>query len=141
MNRWNVGSRKDALRAIRAGVKYQVLMFLPIGLLLAVLASQVSIIVLGKPNAGAASIVLPLAVGGFLWQVCLLAHKPLEILCQTTRMLMAILVALAINVGGNWLLVPRYGYRASAYLTVASSAVYLLLLLVLTPMEELRRAP
>src|SRR5207245_8672867 len=78
--------------------------------------------------------------GGFLWQVCLLAHKPLEILCQTKRMLAGILAALAVNVAGNWLLVPRYGYRASAYLTVASSAVYLLLLLVLTPMEELRRA-
>src|SRR5947209_6809181 len=140
MNRWNAGSRKHALHAIRTGMKYQVLMFIPIGLSLAVLAPWVSRLVLGKENAGAAGIVLPLAAGGFLWQVCLLSHKPLEILCQTKRMLAGILVALAINVGGNWLLVPRYGYRASAYLTVASSAVYLLLLLVLPPMEELRKA-
>src|SRR5712692_7639031 len=140
MNRWNSGSRKHALAAIRSGVKYQVLMFIPIGIALAVLAPWVSRLVLGKENAGAAGIVLPLAVGGFLWQVCLLGHKPLEILCQTRRMLADIAVALAINVSANWLLFPRYGYRASAYLTVASSAVYLLLLLVLTPMEELRRA-
>jgi O-antigen/teichoic acid export membrane protein len=107
---------------------------------LAALAPWVSHLVLGKQNAGAAGIVIPLAVGGLLWQVCLLAHKPLEILCRTTRMLTGILVALAINVAGNWLLVPRYGYRASAYLTVASSAAYLLLLFGLTPMEELRTA-
>ncbi len=140
MNRWNEGHRKHALQAIRIGVKYQLLMFVPIGLSLAVLAPWVSRLVLGKANVGAAEIVLPLAVGGLLWQVCLLSHKPLEILCQTKRMLAGILVALAINVGGNLLLVPRYGYRASAYLTVVSSSAYLLMLLVLTPMEELRRS-
>jgi len=55
-------------------------------------------------------------------------------------MLAGILAALSINVAGNWLLVPKYGFRASAYLTVASSATYLLLLFVLTPMRELRDA-
>ena len=140
MNRWNAGSRGDAIRAIRTGIKVQALLFIPIGLSLALLATWVSRLVLGKPDAEAAGIVLPLAVGGFLWQVCLLSHKPLEILCKTKRMLAGILVALVVNVAGNWLLVPRYGYRASAYLTVASAAAYLLSLLVLTPMKDLRRA-
>mgnify|MGYP001298868624 CR=1 FL=1 len=139
MNYWNAGNHKHALHAIRSGMKYQVLMFIPIGTCLAVLAPWVSRVVLGKVNAGAAGIVLPLAVGGFLWQVCLLSHKPLEILCQTRRMLVGVLVALAINVAGNWLLVPRYGYRAPAFLTVASSAGYLLLVFVLTSTEVLRR--
>jgi len=140
MNHWNAGNHKHALHAIRSGVKYQVLMFIPIGICLAVLAPWVSRLVLGKANAGASGIVLPLAVGGFLWQVCLLSHKPLEILCKTRRMLAGILVALAINVAGNRLFVPRYGYRASAFLTVASSAGYLLLVFVLTSTEVLRRA-
>src|SRR5207247_9559928 len=96
------------------GLKYQVLMFLPIGVCLRDAALLVPRLILRKVNLQAAGIVLPLAVGCFLWQVCLLAHKPLEILCQTKRMLAGILAALAINVAGNWLLVPRYGYRASA---------------------------
>jgi O-antigen/teichoic acid export membrane protein len=140
MNRWNAGNRKQALRAIRVGVSYQLLMFVPMGLSLAVLGPWVARMVLGKANAEAAGIVVPLAVGGFLWQVCMLAHKPLEILCQTKRMLAGILVAFAVNVTGNWLLVPSYGYRASAYLTVASSIAYLLLLLAMTPMNEFRAA-
>jgi O-antigen/teichoic acid export membrane protein len=140
MNRWNAGNRKQALRAIRVGVQYQLLMFIPIGACLTVLAPLVSRVVLGKASAGAAELVFPLAVGGFLWQVCLLAHKPLEILCQTRRMLASILVALTINVLGNWMLIPKYGYRASAYLTVASSAAYLLILFALTPGEELHSA-
>ena len=138
MNRWNVGSRKSALQAIRGGIKYQLLTFIPIAIGLAVLAPWVSQLVLGKANSGAEGIVLPLAIGGFLWQVCLLAHKPLEILCQTRLMLGGIAVALAVNVAGNWLLVPRYGYRASAYLTVASSALYLASLLILTPLQDFR---
>lgn len=140
MNRWNAGGRRGAVIAIRAGLKYQVLAFAPIGVLLAIFAPWVSRLVLGHANPRAAAIVLPLALGGFLWQVCLLAHKPLEILFQTKRMLAAIVVALATSVAGNWLLVPGYGYRASAYLTVASPVAYLMLLLALTPMKELRKA-
>jgi len=140
MNRWNSGDRRHALKAIRVGLKYQVLIFIPLGACMAILAPLVSQVVLGKPSVGAEELVLPLAVGGFLWQVCALAHKPLELLCQTRRMLGGILVALAINVAGNWLLVPTYGYRASACLTIASSIGYLLLLIVLTPMNEFRAA-
>jgi O-antigen/teichoic acid export membrane protein len=140
MNRWNEGNAKSALAALRAGVKYQVLLFLPIALGFGLFAPSITRFVLGKATPRAASIVLPLAASGFLWQLCLLAHKPLEILCLTRRMLAGMLVALAVNVGGNWLLIPRFGYQAAAYLSVASSATYLLLLLVLTPLRELRRA-
>jgi len=140
MNRWNAGNRKHALQAIRAGVRYQFLMFVPIGIAMAVFAPWISRLVLGKPNAGAEGIVLPLAAGGLLWQVCLLAHKPLEVLCQTKRMLVGIAASLAVNVAGNWLLVPTYGYRASAYLMVASASAYLILLSVLTPGREFRDA-
>ena len=55
-------------------------------------------------------------------------------------MLVGIVCSLAINVSGNWLLVPRYGYRASAYLTIASALAYLLTLSILTPLEELRES-
>jgi O-antigen/teichoic acid export membrane protein len=141
MNFWNTGKRAEALRAIRSGVLYQGLMFPPVAACLILIGPWLSRFVLGKVEPGATSIVLPLAVGGFLWQVCLLSHKPLEILCQTKRMLGGILLALAINVAGNWLLVPRYGIQASAYLTVASSAAYLLTVFVLTPMRELSSNP
>jgi len=140
MSRWNAGDAQSALSALRVGVKYQVLLFLPIALSFGIFASWMSRFVLGKDTPQAASIVLPLAASGFLWQLCLLAHKPLEILCLTKRMLAGMLVALTVNIAGNWLLIPKFGYRASAYLSVASSATYLLMLFVLTPIQELRRA-
>jgi O-antigen/teichoic acid export membrane protein len=140
MKLWNSGKRGEAVRAIRSGVIYQLLLFIPVGIGFYFLAPFVTRLVLGSQNAAGSALVLPLAVGGFLWQVCLLSHKPLEILCQTKRMLVGIACSLAINVSGNWLLVPRYGYRAAAYLTIASALAYLLMLSILTPLEELRES-
>jgi len=140
MNLWNSGNRADALRAIRSGVIYQLLLFIPIAVGLFSLSPLMTRLVLGRQNPVATALVLPLTMGGFLWQVCLLSHKPLELLCQTKRMLGGIVLALAINIGGNWLLVPRYGYRAAAYLTIASASAYLLMLSILTPLEELRKS-
>jgi O-antigen/teichoic acid export membrane protein len=55
-------------------------------------------------------------------------------------MLVGGLIALAINIAGNYLLVPRFGYQASAYLSVASSLAYLLMLCVLIPRESFQDA-
>ena len=133
MDRWNAGRPHHALHAIRSGVKYQLLMFVPIGAVLVGIAPWVSRMVLGRPIPQAAEIVLPLAISGFLWQMSLLAHKPLEILCETKRMLAGMSAGLAANLLGNRLLIPIYGYKAAAYLAVVSSLTYLLSILVLTP--------
>jgi len=140
MHHWNTGSRHLTRRIISQAIKFESFLFLPVAALLFLGAGWASRLVLGRGNPEAASIVLPLAIGGFLWQLALLAHKPLEILCQTKRILAGGLVALVINVAGNYFLVPRLGYRAAAYLSVASSFMYLMMLFVLTPRESLQRA-
>jgi O-antigen/teichoic acid export membrane protein len=140
MHNWNTGSRHLTRRIISQAIKFESLLFLPVAAVLFLGAGWASRLVLGHGNPEAASIVLPLAIGGFLWQLALLAHKPLEILCQTKRMLAGGLVALAVNVVGNYFLVPRFGYRAAAYLSVASSLIYLLMLLVLIPRETFQEA-
>ncbi|HEV3079911.1 MAG TPA: lipopolysaccharide biosynthesis protein, partial [Gemmataceae bacterium] len=111
MHNWNTGSRHLTRRIISQAIKFESLLFLPVAAVLFLGAGWASRLVLGHGNPEAASIVLPLAIGGFLWQLALLAHKPLEILCQTKRMLAGGLVALAVNVVGNYFLVPRFGYR------------------------------
>jgi O-antigen/teichoic acid export membrane protein len=140
MHHWNTGSRNLTQRILSQAIKFESLLFLPVAAGLFFGASWASRLVLGRENPEAASIVLPLAIGGFLWQVALLAHKPLEILCQTKRMLVGALAALAVNLAGNYFLLPRFGYRAAAYLSVASSLVYLMMLFVLIPGESFQRA-
>ena len=140
MHHWNQGDRQSTMPALKKAIKYELLLFAPVATGLFFLNAQVARLILGKPNPEAAAAVLPLAVGGLLWQLALLAHKPLEMLCRTKRMLFGVISALVTNVAGNYFLVPRFGFEAAAYLSVASSCLYLLMLLFLIPVDEFRAA-
>lgn len=133
MRHWNLGEQARSVQVIRSALRWQLVLFLPIGAVLFLASSALARITLGQPNREAASMVLPLAIGGFFWQAALLAHKPLEVLCRTRSMLAGILAALAINVCGNYFLIPRFGFRAAAYVMVASSLAYLLAVRIMTP--------
>jgi O-antigen/teichoic acid export membrane protein len=140
MHHWNTGNRDRTKRMLAEAIKYETLLFLPVAAALYVARAWISRLVLGHANVEAAPVVLPLAIGGFLWQLALLAHKPLEILCQTKRILLGGFVALAANVAGNYFLTPRFGYRAAAYLSIMSGVVYLLMLLILVPGKSFQSA-
>ena len=139
MERWNKGERRSAVSLIESSLKYQTLIAIPFLLGLVVLAQQVDRVILGGRHESSSSLVLPLAIGGFLWQISYLAHKPLELMCLTKRMLTAMIVALIVSVGGNYLLIPVYGYTAAAYVAIAAPLAYLIAAIVLTPMAEFRR--
>src|SRR5262249_14001856 len=76
MNLWNTGKRAESLQAIYTGVLYQLLLFVPIAVGLFFLSPLMTRMVLGRQSPVASALVLPLTVGGFLWQACLLSHKP-----------------------------------------------------------------
>jgi O-antigen/teichoic acid export membrane protein len=140
MSRWNKNDRRGAVSVIGSSLKYQIAISIFFFFALALLTRQVSHVILGRQFETNASLVLPLALGGFLWQISYLLHKPLELLCRTKRMLAAMIVALAVSVIGNYLLIPVYGYLAAAYVAIAAPVAYLIVVLGLTPMGEFRRA-
>lgn len=139
MERWNKGDRKSAVSLIESSLKYQVVISVLFLLALVVLAQQVSHAILGGRYESSSSLVLPLAVGGFLWQIAYLVHKPLELMCLTKRMLTAMVIALIVSVGGNYIFIPAYGYIAAAYVAIAAPLAYLIAAVVLTPMKEFRQ--
>ncbi|HUA14860.1 MAG TPA: hypothetical protein VMG31_06160 [Verrucomicrobiae bacterium] len=140
MHRWNCGERRGTMGTLRKAMLCELLLFLPAPVALFFLNARVAHLILGAANVDAARALLPLALGGFLWQLALLAHKPLEMLCRTRRMLAGIIAALTLNVLGNCFLVPRFGFLAAAYLSAATAGLYLLLLTVLTPADEFAAA-
>jgi O-antigen/teichoic acid export membrane protein len=71
-----------------------------------------------------ADAVLWLALGGAIWQLVLLVHKPLELRGQTRVMLVCVLGALLVKVGLNWWTIPRWGLRAAAAATFFSGVFY-----------------
>ena len=139
MSRWNKSDRKGAVSVIGSSLKYQAVISILFFLALALLTRQVSHVILGRQYETNSSLVLPLALGGFLWQISYLLHKPLELMCRTKRMLAAMIVALSVSVIGNYLFIPVYGYMAAAYVAVAAPVTYLVAVLALTPMAEFRR--
>jgi O-antigen/teichoic acid export membrane protein len=139
MERWNKGDRRSAISLIGSSLKYQIVISVLLFLGLVVLAHQVNHVILGGRYESSSALVLPLAVGGFLWQISYLVHKPLELMCLTKRMLAAMIFALIVSVSGNYIFIPLYGYTAAAYVAIAAPLAYLVAAVVVTPMAEFRR--
>ncbi len=139
MERWNKDDRKGAVSLVGSSLKYQIVISLLFFCALVLLTRQVSHLILGSKYGSTSSLVLPLAVGGFLWQVSYLVHKPLELMCLTRRMLIAMIIALGVSVAGNYIFIPIYGYKAAAYMAIAAPVAYLIAAVILTPMAKFRR--
>ncbi|SVD60261.1 uncharacterized protein METZ01_LOCUS413115, partial [marine metagenome] len=73
------------------------------------------------------NLLIPLFFTGFIWQISLMAHKPLELKERTYLMFIFILLSLIINIIGNILFIPQFGLVATAYTALTSAIVYLLL--------------
>jgi len=69
-------------------------------------------------------LVLTLAAGGAMWQLALLAHKPLELQSRTGVMLVAMLGALLIKIAGNHFGLTWWGITGPAAATVGAGGVY-----------------
>ena len=139
MAHWNNSDRRGAISLIWKSLKYQSIIVLLFFVVLAVSSNQVSHLVLGRKYIASSALVFPLAVGGFLWQISYLVHKPLELMCLTKRMLGAMIVALTVSAIGNWLFIPRFGYVAAAYVSIAAPVSYLLVTAALIPLAAFRR--
>ncbi|HKW63901.1 MAG TPA: oligosaccharide flippase family protein [Candidatus Acidoferrum sp.] len=139
MSRWNKGDKRGAISVIASSLKYQTAISIVFLLALGLLTRQVSHAILGRQHEANSSLVLPLAFGGFLWQISYLVHKPLELMCLTKRMLAAMIIALAVSGIGNYLFIPVFGYPAAAYMAMAAPAAYLIIAWALTPLKEFRR--
>ncbi len=76
-------------------------------------------------NSETIDLVLPLISGSFVWQLAMLAQKPLEFQTKTKTMLVLVLISLCFSVTLNFLFIPIYGLVFAAYSTLISSLVYL----------------
>lgn len=121
----NEGNHAEAYCIIKRSIRYQLLIFLPLIFFVFLFARRIAFLILGFEDAAAASILPLLIMGGFFWQVALLAHKPLEIRERTKVMLLGMAAIVIVEFAANCLLVPIYGYRISAYVVVGCSLLYL----------------
>jgi O-antigen/teichoic acid export membrane protein len=139
MHAWNEGEFAASYRIIRYSVQTQLIIFMVAltGVVLA--AHRVTRLILGFDDPVATRILPILFVGGFLWQLALLVHKPLEIEQRTGAMLAAMSIVVALNIAACFQFIPRYGYPAAAYILALSACCYIAFTLCLTRFGAFRR--
>jgi O-antigen/teichoic acid export membrane protein len=131
VEKWNKGHKKDALKEIRVSLRYFLLIAVVILALFIPFRTLIftKILHLQVKNEFLVSIVL--ICSAFLWQSALMLQKPLELLFKTRLMLLAIVVALAVNGVANVLLIPRFGYTAAAIVSLGSVSIYIIVIFAL----------
>ena len=75
---------------------------------------------------------IPIFLGGFLWQLALVIHKPLEIEERTLTMVGCIMFSLVINIIGNLFFLPIFGIIATAYTMIISAFTYIIFSILLS---------
>lgn len=132
MKMWNEDRKTDALALIRKAVLL---------LMLLLVAEIVGYLIFGNwifdalfhlDTPDLMVIMVPLIISSILWQAALFLHKPMEILFRQKQMIAGILLSLISNTILNFIFVPRYGYQAAAYTTLASTLVYVVFVVVMT---------
>jgi O-antigen/teichoic acid export membrane protein len=126
MREHNAGRAETALALLR---RWQIRLLLVLGsvvVLTGVLGPQLLQLVLGEPTVSTATLVV-LAAGAALIQYSPLAHKRSEIAHRTKALMTYAIIALAVEVGGSFLLVRPLGPLGVATGMLAGSAVYLTL--------------
>jgi MatE len=128
MRSWNAGDYGAARRTIRQSILIQTLMFLPLEAAGLIFARPIIRLILGTGdpagNPAAGSLFPVLMLGGFLWQIALLVHKPLEIMRRTKTMLCGMVGVVLIEMAGNYVLVPRFGMRSAGYVFLGGALAY-----------------
>ncbi|HWO31412.1 MAG TPA: lipopolysaccharide biosynthesis protein [Candidatus Acidoferrum sp.] len=138
MRSWNQGEHALAYRIIKNSIKYQLVIFVAVFVVVLAFADRIVRLILGFDDQSAARMLPLLILGGFLWQLALLIHKPLEIKQQTSTMLAGMAMTVVIDFFGNYFLIPRFGYRSAAYMVVFSACTYITFTLCVTRFRVLR---
>lgn len=97
-------------------------------LLVSILAPELTRLMAGKPEYLVAWPAIPwIGAGYWLWAAFQMAQTGFFIRKRTSTLPWLTGLAAAFNIGANWLLIPRYGWIAAAWVTAAT---FLLLLVV-----------
>ncbi len=128
VEKWNSNRKSEAMKLIRDGLKYCLLIGLAVFIVFIFLKNQFYTRVLHLQVESEFLVSAALIGSAFLWQAAMLLHKPIELLLKPRLMLMAIFAALAMNGIVNMVFVPAYGYQASAIAALLSVLTYIMVI-------------
>ena len=129
MSAWNNNNQSAAITIWRKALQYQLGIFIILVATVMIFTDQIfSLLMVALPelNISYSYLLMPILIGGFLWQFALLCQKALEMEQRTKLMVVLMLAALCVNLIGNIVYLPHYGIIATAYTYMASAGVYII---------------
>ncbi|MDP1621542.1 MAG: oligosaccharide flippase family protein [Bacteroidales bacterium] len=128
VEKWNDNRKKEAIKLIREGLNFCILIAVVVFAVFMIFQNIFYTRILHLEVTQQFLVSLSLIGSAFLWQAAMLLHKPLELLLKPRLMLVAIIIALAVNTLANLIFVPLYGYPAAAVVSLASVITYIIVI-------------
>lgn len=131
LEEWNSKHQAEAQSLIREALTFEMMIFIILFIVFMIAKSFIFNVVLRLPEMDNWLIYIPLLVSAFLWQVCLLIQKPLELLSGQKYVLMVLGTGAVLNIVANLILVPQYSMVASALIMMVSGVIMFLFLVLI----------
>ncbi len=136
LEEWNARHNQEASSLIREALTFEMMIFTILFIVFMVTKSFLFHDLLRIPDMEHWLIYVPLILSAFLWQVCLLIQKPLELLSRQKYTLLALAVAALLNILANVIFVPLYSFAGAAVTMLATAVIIFLLLWLLRNMNQ-----
>jgi O-antigen/teichoic acid export membrane protein len=127
---WNNDNRKESFHLISEALKLILVVFAAVFIAFILLKDIFYVRILHLSIQVPAALSVAIFCSAFIWQAAMIIHKPLELLLKQNLMIIGIGASLAVNIIANFLLVPRYGLIAAAFVSLGSVLVYITIVLI-----------
>jgi O-antigen/teichoic acid export membrane protein len=122
MRAWSDGDSSGARALLDGAMRIQIAFCIGAIAIVTVLSHLIRSMIPGAPIG----VVIPLAIGSAGWSLAMIAHKPLELLQRTRRMLIWIITAATLTIVAMIWAVPRFGFAGAAWSSSLGAFLYLL---------------
>jgi O-antigen/teichoic acid export membrane protein len=130
METWNHHEKKGSLALVKESLLLVFLVSVSVIIFFLFAQDYLYQRVLKLNNPGLGWTTFALLLSAFLYQAAMLIHKPLELLLKQNLMIIAIIGSLIFNIAGNLIFVPGFGFKAAAWVSLASSLFYIILVFI-----------
>lgn len=124
MRAWSAGDPREAARWLGIIAEWFLIAGVILTGLMALFAREAVSLLLGEEFREGYRIVPVVLAGNVAWQLGMYTHKPLEFVGRTRLLFAMAIGTAALNLLLNLAFVPRFGYTAAAYTTLASFVLY-----------------
>lgn len=124
VNAWEQGHRSRIQNVISNFSRYYLLSAVPLVAFTVVFSREIAGVFLGEGFREGYRIMPFVLASALVWNFAMYGHKGIKLLEKTRVMLVLVIICCVTNIGLNLIFVPRYGYFGAAVTTMASHALY-----------------